>query len=129
MYFANEEHKYNFDNLVEMYTQQRSSKIASNVQYLANIYIAAYPDIFDCLNLKQLNTGAGPLFDLVEWDEEKEMDVVSAAGLTGSTTRLTQVGLSLYNGYPIGLDDVFGSLTSQELFDVFIQACRIRASK
>lgn len=129
MFFANDEHKNNFEKLMEKYSQQRTSKIANDVQYVANIYIAAYPEIFECLNLEELDTGAGPLYNLMEWDEEKETHVISAAGLTGSTIRLTEVGLSLYNGYPIGLDDIFGSMTSEEMFNVFVQACKIRAYK
>ena len=77
-----------------------------DVQYESNIYIAAYPEIFKCLDINMIKTSSGPLFMVTKWDEEEGKHVVSAAALTGSTKRLVEVGLSLYNGYEIGLDDV-----------------------
>lgn len=129
MFFSNTEHEVNFKKLKEIYRMKRGEHILNDVQYLSNIYIAAYPKIYDCINLKTLDVGIGPLYNLMEWDDEKQTHVISAAGLTGSTRRLLEAGLSLYNDYPIGLDDVISSLTSDEMFNVFIQACKIRAVK
>jgi hypothetical protein len=86
------------------------------------------------MNINELDTASGPLFTLTRWtgnhdDDETGKHIVSTPGLTGSTTKLVEVGLSLYNGYSIGLDEVFGSMTSNEMFKVFVQACKIRARK
>ncbi|MCM3444737.1 hypothetical protein [Metabacillus halosaccharovorans] len=72
-----------------------------DVLYESNIYIAAYPGIFKCLNINMIETSSGPLFMVTKWNEEEGRHVVSAAALTGSTKRLVEVGLSLYNGYEI----------------------------
>ncbi|BCC04940.1 hypothetical protein DJ87_3412 [Bacillus cereus] len=125
MYFANAEHKENYDCLMGMYELTRGE----DVQYESNIYIAAYPEIFKCLDINMIKTSSGPLFMVTKWDEEEGKHVVSAAALTGSTKRLVEVGLSLYNGYEIGLDDVFGSIVSDELIDIFFQSCKIRARR
>ncbi|HHB1940074.1 TPA: hypothetical protein ACOQ43_000512 [Bacillus cereus] len=125
MHFANAEHKENYDCLMGMYELTRGE----DVQYESNIYIAAYPEIFKCLDINMIKTSSGPLFMVTKWDEEEGKHVVSAAALTGSTKRLVEVGLSLYNGYEIGLDDVFGSIVSDELIDIFFQSCKIRARR
>lgn len=127
MFFLNDEHENNYFLLMDKYNLERGQ----NIQYEAAIYIASCPGIFDHINLDKLRTNVAPLYSLAEWvgDDATGKYVISAAGLTGSTTRLAEVGLSLYNGYKVGLDDVFGSVASQELFDVFVQACKIRARK
>ena len=51
----------------------------------------------------------------------------SPGALTGTTRELCKVGLSLFNGYRIGLADVFGSIgSSREALKVFFEACDIR---
>ncbi|WP_242266850.1 hypothetical protein [Bacillus cereus group sp. BfR-BA-01518] len=102
MYFVNDKHKENYNFLMRTYHLTREKAVG--VQYEANIYIAAYPAIYECIDINTLD----------------------AAGLTGSTRRLVEVGLSLYNGYKISLDDVFSSVLSDELIAVFFQACKIR---
>ena len=91
--------------------------------------MAAYPAIMDCIDRDAINNTRSPLCELMEWSEEKEAHIFVAPGLTGSTKRLSMVGLSLYNCYGISLDEVVGSLASEELFNVFIQACKIRGRK
>lgn len=125
MFFANAEHKENYECLMAMYELTRGE----DLQYESNIYIAGYPGIFKCLDINMIKTSSGPLFWVTKWNEEEGKHVVSAAALTGSTKRLVEVGLSLYNGYEIGLDDVFGSIVSDELIDIFFQACKIRAHR
>ncbi|PGT79158.1 hypothetical protein [Bacillus sp. AFS040349] len=125
MYFTNAEHKGNYEFLMGMYELTSGE----DVQYESNIYVAAYPGIFKCLDINTIETSSGPLFMVTKWNDEESRHVVSAAALTGSTKRLVEVGLSLYNGYEIGLDDVFGSFASDELIDMFFQACRIRAHR
>ena len=109
-----------------MRTYHLTREKAVGVQYEANIYIAAYPAIYECIDISTLDAASGPLFMLTYWDEEEEKHHIDAAGLTGSTRRLVEVGLSLYNGYKISLDDVFSSILSEELIAVFFQACKIR---
>lgn len=124
MYFASDKHKENYDFLMRTYHLTREKAVG--VQYEANIYIAAYPAIYECIDISRLDAASGPLFMLTYWDEEEEKHHIDAAGLTGSTRRLVEVGLSLYNGYKISLDDVFSSILSEELIAVFFQACKIR---
>ncbi|HDR7414561.1 hypothetical protein ACQVWH_10490 [Bacillus toyonensis] len=124
MYFVNDKHKENYDFLMRTYYLTREKAVG--IQYEANIYIAAYPSIYECIDINTLKTSSGPLFMLTYWDDEQEKHRIDASGLTGSTRRLVEVGLSLYNGYKISLDDVFSSILSEELIAVFFQACKIR---
>ena len=48
-----------------------------DVQYESNIYIAAYPEIFKCLDINMIKTSSGPLFMVTKWDEEEGKHVVS----------------------------------------------------
>jgi hypothetical protein len=125
MYFLDNTHKSNYWSLMNKY----GLKEDQDPQYESNIYITSVPSIFKCIKLDKLDTTSGPLFSLMEWDEEEQKHVFSAPALTGSTTQLATAGVSLYNGYPIGLDDFFGSVASDDLFQVFVQACKIRANK
>ena len=54
MYFANAEHKENYDCLMGMYELTRGE----DVQYESNIYIAAYPEIFKCLDINMIKTSS-----------------------------------------------------------------------
>lgn len=119
MYFINEQHQQNYINLMAEYELKRGSV---DRQYEANIYIASVPYIFDLIDLDKLNKSGGPLYHLMEWDEEKKKHVPAHPGLTGSTTKLLTVGLSLYNGYPTDLDYTY----SREFANVIIQAIKIR---
>ena len=121
MYFSNSEHELNYNTLMDLYHLAPGQ----DKQYEANIYIAAYPEIFKGLNIEKIRTGVGgPLVFLLheEYEDDHRPQV-----LTGSTTQLAEVGQSLYNSYPVNLDSVFGSITDEEMLSVFLQACRIRA--
>lgn len=124
MYFINDEHQYNYERFMSHYGLGQGV----NGQYESQIYIAAIPDIFKCFDQIEkidVNDG-GPLYLLADWSEEKETFSLSHPALTGATTRLTEVGLSLYNGHPIGLDDVFGSVVQEDLLKALFQAMKIR---
>lgn len=119
MYFVDEGHENNFYELLEVY----SSK-SRDMQYLSTIYVATHPDIYGLLG--EVDTEMSPLFNLATWDDGKEKFVFTAGGLTGATTRMCEFALSLYNGYLVSLDDVFGSVTEPELVEVLLQAIKIR---
>ncbi|PFK29001.1 hypothetical protein COI93_23765 [Bacillus cereus] len=55
-------------------------------------------------------------------DDEKA--VVDPGPLTGSTWKLVKVDQSLLNGYKVDLSD--SPLYNEEMFNVFMQACKIR---
>ena len=69
-------------------------------------------------DINMIKTSSGPLL-LLQNGMRKKANMLSVQQLTGSTKRLVEVGLSLYNGYEIGLDDVFGSIVSDELIYIF----------
>lgn len=124
MYFMDEQHSENYDLLYDHFMIGRFK----DTQWLATIYIAAVPEIFKCFNtsVKDMSQSSSPLYELTDKDEEGKL-VFAAPGLTGSTARLCEVGLSLFNGYPIDLDGVFGSVAYPLLVKVFFTACAIRA--
>ncbi|MFE7064525.1 hypothetical protein ACFVAD_20530 [Sutcliffiella sp. NPDC057660] len=122
MYFVNEVHQENYERLMHRYRLTPGK----DIQYESSIYIAAYPEIY---TEKMYEEDNSPLYAHMRWNEEKEMHIVSSPELTGSTRRMVEVGLSLYNGYPVELDDVFGSITNMELQDVVFQAMKIRARR
>lgn len=122
MYFINEKHRGNYKLLMDKYHLTPEK----DVQYESNIYIAAFPEIFEAIDLAKLEHSS-PLFPLTKWDEEEGKHIFTAPGLTGSTRRMCELALSLYNGYPVSLDEIFGSVVKQELLSVLFQAMKIRA--
>lgn len=131
MYFSDHEHENNYMRLMELYGLQHGQ----DVQYESAIYIAAFPEIFKCINLKagDLRPGKNPLYWAVSFeDKDTGEDYYTQsphelAPLTGSTTQMCKVGNSLFNGYPISLDSVFGSVVSKELKNIVFQAMTIRS--
>ncbi|MDQ0197081.1 hypothetical protein [Neobacillus ginsengisoli] len=123
MYFLNEEHKKNFEILLRLYMLSRGE----DRQYEATIYVAAVPSVFYLINNKEIDTTCSPLYELMKWDEEREKWKFVSPGLTGATTRMCEFALSLYNGYEVKLDDVFGTVVSREFIDVLLQAIKIRS--
>lgn len=126
MYFSDEEHKDNYYALMGLYGYLPNE----DVQYEASIYIAAYPEIYKAFDLDLLKDqkkeigSISPLFFLKNDDYNAGHET---GALTGTTYALVEAGLSLYNGYLIGLDDLFGSIgSSHEGLSVFIEACNIR---
>jgi hypothetical protein len=124
MNFVDDEHEENYYRLMEKYHLTPGD----DIQYESSIYIAAHPDIFIDEMVTNKEEGS-PLGKLMEWNEEEEKLEPSAPSLTGTTRRMVEVGMSLYNGYPIGLDEVLGSVVSEELQDVLFQAIKIRARR
>ncbi|PFW72155.1 hypothetical protein COL23_25735 [Priestia aryabhattai] len=121
-YFIDDEHKKNYEALMAQFDLQ----MFEDCQYESSIFIAAIPILHDLLP-KSISTETSPLFELMEWDENEGKHLPSHPGLTGTSRRLLEVGLSLYNGYPIGLDDVLASVISQEYIEAIFQAIKIRA--
>ena len=125
MYFVNEDHKDNYFVLMGMY----GLIPGQDSEYEAAIYIAAYPEIFRAYDLKALklqvkSEALGPIFYLMDDDFNPPH---RTGALTSTTWALCDVAHSLFNGYRIGLDDVFGSIgSSPEALKVFVQACDIR---
>ncbi|MEK0086177.1 hypothetical protein [Benzoatithermus flavus] len=121
MYFANDEHKENYNYLMGLYRL----KPGDDVEYEASIYIASYPQIFKCFG--EISTEFGPLSYLL--DEELAQEGNHNIGaLTGTTRRMVACGMSLYNGLEVSLSDIFSTLGEEE-FNVLIQAIKIRARK
>lgn len=120
MYFASVGHRKNYMLLMNLYKLKKNQ----DVEYEANIYIAAYPDIFKCFILEKLDLSFGPLTVFLG---EKEFHNTGA--LTGTTIRMINLGMSLYNGHEIGLNEIIGSINNDEVFNVCIEAIRIRTGK
>lgn len=124
MYFINEEHEANYQLLMGLY----ELKNQEDVQYQASLYIAALPEIFNKLPETIVpEDRSTPLVHFLNWDEEKEEHEVSHPGLTGSTRRLVEYGMSLYNGFPCDMDSLAGSATSHDYPHAIIEAFKIRA--
>lgn len=117
MYFLDHEHEENFDELCFLYARK-----SADLQYRANIYIAAVPDIFKLLTKNELLISNGPLVSLMEYSETEGNLVPSHPGLTGSTRQLLKIGMSLYNGYEVSLDDT----PTGGFAEVVVQALAIR---
>jgi hypothetical protein len=122
MFFTDEKHKKNYEYLMERYKLLPSQ----DVQYESTIYIASYPQIFELINQSEL-TSSSPLFTLTTWDETENRHTFIAPGLTGTTQRMCELALSLYNGFSVNLDEIFGAVVSQEMVWTLFQAMQIRA--
>lgn len=125
-YFIDDEHKNNFFFLMKQY----GFKVGEDGQHEAAIYVSSIRDIFKLITKEELEKTVydriSPLYSLAKWDEDEDTHVFVHPGLTGSTRRMSQFGLSLYNGYPVALDEVFGSVSSKALIEVLLQAIKIR---
>lgn len=118
MYFANEELKSNYGELMNIYNLTPGQ----NVQYESNLYLAAFPELYRLINKSQFKPSTGPLVPLMTYSEQEEKMVPSHPGLTGATRWLVEAGFSLYNGNPCDLD-----YTNSPTFALlFIQAFKIR---
>lgn len=119
MYFIDDEHESNFSNLVSFF-----GKKANDPQYRANIYIASVPEIYKLLPKSDIHTGGGPLNLLTQYSEKESKLIPNHEGLTGSTRKLVEIGLSLFNGNEVSLDFNYG----EEVSDSVLQAMKIRFS-
>lgn len=118
MYYANEDHKRNYVRLLT----EKGIKHDEDPEYAAAFYITAYPEIYKCFDWNVCKIEYSPLGELLF--EDKGTKGVDTAPLTGSTWPLVQAGQSLFNGYKVDLSDL--PLYNEELFNVFVQACKIR---
>ncbi|MBA2176851.1 hypothetical protein H0266_18385 [Halobacillus locisalis] len=125
MYFTSEEHNSNLNTLLSQFNRT----FGKDPQYDANYYIAAVPEIFNCFPDDLSEVGDNPLFYLMSYDEENDVLIPATAGLTGSTNRMVEFGMSLFNGHLVSLDDVLGSVASEHLIKTLVQAFYIRANK
>jgi hypothetical protein len=116
MYFTDEKHKENFIELLKINEHQ-----ARDPQYLANFYISSVPDIYNLIDIKNLQ-GTPPLMSLMQFNKKLDKHFPSHPGLTGSTRQLLEIGVSLFNGHPCDLDYSFSSSFAK----VIVQACEIR---
>ncbi|HDR7876512.1 hypothetical protein [Bacillus mobilis] len=117
MYYANQDHKYNYLKLLV----EKGIKHGQDPEYEAAFYITAYPEIHKCFDWNEFKTEFSPLGSLLT--KERTLGV-NTAPLTGSTLPLVKAGQSLFNGYKVDLSDLV--LYNEELFNVFVQACKIR---
>lgn len=117
MYFIDDKHEAIFSNLLSYYDEK-----GNDPQYRANIYIASIPEIFKLTERNQYYQGEAPLLLLSKYSEEKNKLIAYHEGLTGSTRKLVEIGLSLLNGNEVSLDFTYGEETSQAV----LQAMKIR---
>lgn len=122
MYFTNDKHKINYETLMDIYKLKKGE----NVQYESTIYVAAIPEIFNCFDIKTLDTWSSPLFSLMRWDDKQEKFIIASPALTGSTSRLVEFALSCYNGHSIDLNDILSSVVNDTLFQVLVETMKIR---
>lgn len=126
MYFIDNKHKRNFETLLFRYPEYKRK----NLEYLPTLYLAAFPEIYKCIDINKItgeDPGATPLMQLTNWDEEENKLIVSHEALTSGTRAMVQVGLSLFNGYPINLGRCLRLVTTKEWSDVLLEAIKIRS--
>lgn len=116
MYFIDEKHNEHFTSFLKS-----NESLARDPQYLANFYIASVPDIYNLLDIENLQ-GAAALMSLMKYNEKLDKHVPNHPGLTGSTRQLLEIGASLFNGHSCDLDYSFSSSFAK----VIVQACEIR---
>lgn len=121
-YFINKEHETAFNDLMRLYNFENFE----DCQYEASIYIASVPDIHKCLP-ETINTLYSPIYSLMTYDEDQNTWDFTAQGLTGSTLKLCQFALSLFNGYKVDMNTTLGTVTLEEYVLVMFQAMKIRA--
>ncbi|MDK8188681.1 hypothetical protein QP794_01120 [Paenibacillus sp. UMB7766-LJ446] len=115
MYFVNETHEQNYNYLLNQYPFARTDS-----EYKSGFYIVAHPDIFSYCNGNPVSHGRGPY----DWFFEQR----SGPDLSGGFVHLVKAGLNLYNNFQ-GFSLYLALATwGHELYNVFVQACKIRRS-
>ena len=117
MFFIDAEHESNFSGLISFF-----EKKGNDPQYRANIYIASVPEVYKLIPKTEIHVGGGPLNLLAEYSDEESKLIPSHEGLTGSTYKLVEIGLSLFNGNEVSLDFNYGDDISNSV----LQAMKIR---
>jgi|GEM_PF-1908644 len=112
IYFSSENHRQNFERLVE-----RFPKALTDGEYLSACYVAAFPGVFKCFKLEDQEHGP---FD---WFIRSEGN----GALTGQTRRLVELGVNLWNGQPVNLADGI-DVWDDDVFLVAMQAIQLRRS-
>lgn len=92
---------------------------SNDAQYVSCIYICAVPGLFDVINDKEVHAKHFPAFNAMKYSDKEGRHIPSHPELTGSTRALLEFALSCFNGYKIGIDDVIGTISSNEFFQSF----------
>ncbi|MCM3402957.1 hypothetical protein [Cytobacillus oceanisediminis] len=125
MYFIDEEHKANYHWLMDKYNLSKNE----DAQYESSIYVCAVPYVFEAIAEGEMDISVSPAFTAMKFSEEEGRHIPSHHSLTGTSRALLEFAVSCYNGYRIGIDDLIASNSSDEYFNVIIQAMKIRAKK
>jgi hypothetical protein len=120
MYFSNEEHEENY-----IYLMQKNKLIpGKSIDFEAVVYyIASYPEVYKCFEWNVYHTEFSPLGDLL-FRREDGSKGYSSEPLTSATWSLVELGQSLFNGYKVDVSSF--PLYNEEIFNVMVQACKIR---
>ena len=122
MYFSNEVHEKNYQLAMKKYRLKKGE----NVQEEASLYIASFPKIFEAIQFEGLGYNC-PLLNLTKWNTQLQRVEFVSLELTGSTKKMCELGLSLYNGHSIDLNEVFSTVVDRTMIQVLLQAIKIRA--
>ncbi|GKW46916.1 hypothetical protein [Planococcus sp. NCCP-2050] len=118
LYFINDRPKYKFGTFLEYYGPK-----GDDIQYRANIYLAAVPEIFELLREADVSSGDNaPLVTLMKYSDTEDELIPANPGLNGSATELLNIGMSLFNGRQCSLD----FSPSNEYGFAIMQAMKIR---
>lgn len=121
MYFVNEQHEANYNQLVARYRAER------DVEYRVACYIVAVPEIW---SKHGGNTGERP-FDWTFAPGDDDDNVQRSEGygwLSGGYRRLVDLGMNLYNSSEFDLCSGLGNW-GDECFRIFHQAVHIRINR
>uniref|UniRef100_UPI003F499AF9 hypothetical protein n=1 Tax=Bacillus multifaciens TaxID=3068506 RepID=UPI003F499AF9 len=119
MYFVDQEHKKNYLWLLE----KKGLNPGDDSEYEAAYYITAHPEIFKCFDWDVYKLRYSPLGDLL-FNDDEDSKGADPGVLTGATWQLVKIGQSMFNGYKIDLSDF--PFYNEEMFNVFIQTCKLR---
>ncbi|GJM78043.1 hypothetical protein ACL02P_23795 [Paenibacillus sp. MB22_1] len=127
MFFADEQHKTNFQRIAVKFPEVKKAR-----DYCAACYIGSYPEIYKCFSLEKQKHGPFDwYFDYLDDPEDfvQRRDRGETSGdtapLTGQTRRLVELGLNLWNGRDFDLSDGLNSW-DHELYLVALQAIDLR---
>ncbi|MFX3635423.1 MAG: DUF2538 family protein [Candidatus Pristimantibacillus sp.] len=129
MFGNNKAHEANYILLVEKFPAA-----LNNAEYRSTCYIAAFPEIFKCFDLKaQIHGPFDWYFDYLDDPEDfaRRAELGETSGrtgpLTGQTRELLLLGLNLWNGNPFDLASGL-SRWGEEVYLLALQAIDLRRS-
>lgn len=121
MYFCNSEHRGNYEYLLSTVYSSH------NTEYVSNIYLASFPDIFQKIDITKLDKNESPLWQLAQLKETDSNDLILVVDerLSSAIKSLVLVGISMFSEIDINFGKSLSLIQTPEWKKVLLEAISI----